>query len=156
MLKKFLLITTLSLVGCGGDDGAPRETTHVVTGKVTLYGTPLAGAVIGFSPLDGQRSAVGISDAEGNYTLRTYEPGDGAVAGKFKIVVTKAEVQADSGGETEGADHEAVAMAASEHNADSGTSQRSMVPPQYTNKQDTPFVFEVTAAGPNEYDLVLE
>jgi hypothetical protein len=67
-------------------------------GKVTLDGQPVSGATVTLKPVasDGM-SASGFTDNDGNFTLQTYKPGDGAVPGDYKITVTK--VEAPTGGE---------------------------------------------------------
>jgi hypothetical protein len=85
--KLFLSLTLLGLVGCGsGVNSIP------VTGKVTLDGTPISGAVITFQPVEGGTGmpAVGTTDSSGQYTvtdMRSESLGSGAVAGEYKVGV---------------------------------------------------------------------
>lgn len=73
--------------GCGSD-GADRPATYAVSGPVTLDSKPLAGVAIQFVPIDTNgRSATGKSNADGNYSLFTFEDGDGAIPGEYKVVV---------------------------------------------------------------------
>lgn len=62
------------------------EPTYPVKGKVTYKGKPLTSGSVMFAPLTGP-PAMGIIDAEGNYTLGTYSDGDGAVAGPHKVAI---------------------------------------------------------------------
>ncbi len=97
------LLAVVILVGCGGGGDAPdRPDTVPVTGTVLLDGTPVADATVTFVPNSGQeRGAVGKTDANGQYTLMTFEPGDGAIPGMFLVTVEKVEViggdQSDNG-----------------------------------------------------------
>lgn len=68
------------LVGCGDDGPA----TYTVTGKVTLDGTEVEGAVITFVPAGGDPAAAtaSTSKADGTFTAK-------AQAGNYKIKVSK-------------------------------------------------------------------
>ena len=63
------------VLGCG----VSHPDTHEVTGEVTYNGQPVDGANVVFT-LDGPLAS-GVTDAAGKFTLRTFEDGDGAVAG---------------------------------------------------------------------------
>jgi hypothetical protein len=54
------------LVGCSA---RPKNVARSVTGKVTLGGQPLAGARVGFAPVEGGSPSFGTTDASGNYKL---------------------------------------------------------------------------------------
>jgi len=66
-----------------------------VTGTVTYQGKPLAGAVITFVPTgaDGE-AASAFTDSNGKYALTTWEAGDGARPGEYRVKVSKQEQQA--------------------------------------------------------------
>lgn len=84
-----LIVGSLALalfVGCG-ESNPPTEK---VTGTVTLDGTPVEGATVTFVPDDPAiRPATGKTGADGTYTLTSFVAGDGAMAGSYKIKVTK-------------------------------------------------------------------
>jgi hypothetical protein len=75
--------------GCGKG----RIPTYPVTGAIVVDGKPAAGAIIVFVPNstaeeEGQRERpFAIADAEGQFNLTTFEPGDGAPAGDYKALV---------------------------------------------------------------------
>src|SRR5262245_39633386 len=72
------------VAGCG--DGGPSPVA--VKGVLKLDGKPVAGAVVGFHPeAAGGKPAFGTTDAEGAFRLTTERPGDGALPGKYKIVI---------------------------------------------------------------------
>ena len=73
--------------GCGGHDN--RIPTYPVNGKVAFAdGSTIEGAQITFHPVkEGGRSASGTVEADGTFTLTTYETGDGAVAGLHRVVI---------------------------------------------------------------------
>ncbi len=58
-----------------------------VTGEVLLDGKPVEGAAVLFTPDAGGRPADGVTDKEGKFSLQTYEPGDGAPLGKYKVAI---------------------------------------------------------------------
>lgn len=70
-----------------------------VSGRVTLLGEPLAGAVVTFQPAQGATKAevagsVGRTNAEGRYELRLVDPDvPGAVVGKHSVTITTATVE---------------------------------------------------------------
>jgi hypothetical protein len=59
--------------------------TVPVTGVVRCNGTPVAGAKV---MLHGRYIAAGITDAEGEFTLTTFELNDGALPGKYVVTIT--------------------------------------------------------------------
>lgn len=79
-----VILCALVCCGCG------RGTVDFLA-QVTLDGQPLEGAAI---TLIGEgetksRPATGISDAQGNVRFTTFEPGDGALPGTYKVLVSK-------------------------------------------------------------------
>jgi hypothetical protein len=83
-------------IGCGSGQ---LETVYV-KGVVTLDESPVGGASVMFSPTVG-RPAVGVTNPEGEFELRTINPGDGAVPGAHTVIVTLIEttgVTADADG----------------------------------------------------------
>ena len=85
-----VLFLTL-LVGCSESDSSGRPKTYTASGTVTLNGQPLEGATVNFYPMEGSGSAIGMTDANGKYTLTTYTSNDGAVPGQYKVSITKYE-----------------------------------------------------------------
>ena len=67
-VRRFLVLGVI-LVAASGCSGRPKNVARRVTGKVTLGGQPLAGAMVGFAPVEGGGTAVGQTDANGNYKL---------------------------------------------------------------------------------------
>ena len=85
LLTLFPLVTQL---GCG-----PEQVPGIVrvSGKVTLDGAPVEGAMVTFQPEGVARAASGMTDASGNYKLTTLNPGDGALPGDYKVSISKVE-----------------------------------------------------------------
>ena len=83
-------LVVMFAAGCGSSsfDVAP------VSGQVTVEGKPLTGKyMVIFSPIAAGakdragRAAAGQIEADGRYSLSTYEPGDGAVVGPHRVAV---------------------------------------------------------------------
>lgn len=108
-LRMGCLVLICALVGCSGGPAGPTPPPTVpVKGKVTMDGKPFGNAIVTFVPT-GSTKGIGSSgetDAQGNYTLRTYSGGKdatpGAPVGNYKVIVSKfvtpdgKEVPADS------------------------------------------------------------
>jgi hypothetical protein len=72
----------IALTGCGGD------TFHNISGIITFEGEPLEGAAVTFVPRERGNPAVGVSRADGRYTLETGNV-SGIRPGEYKVVVVK-------------------------------------------------------------------
>ena len=81
-----ILIASAVLVGCS--DKIERVP---VRGRVMIDGQPLAYGYVTVTP-QGARPALGELDAEGRFTLSTYEEGDGTVLGTHSMTVNAGEV----------------------------------------------------------------
>lgn len=78
-----LAAAILLLSGCGG------ETSHRVTGKVTLDGSPLADAIVSFVPEDDQgKILLARTDSQGNYAAQQSNSMGGAEAGTYVVRIT--------------------------------------------------------------------
>jgi hypothetical protein len=77
-----LLVSFVSVVGCG--DGRPQRVP--VSGTVLIDGAPVPHGFVTFAPPKG-RSASGQLDKQGRFTLTSYEPGDGTLAGTQRVAV---------------------------------------------------------------------
>ena len=85
---KLFAVMLVVVAGCGPSE----EPTYPVTGKVTFAdGNPVEGAAVSFVPDSGTKPAVGVTDAEGQYSLTTTSKGDGARAGSYKVTIAKYE-----------------------------------------------------------------
>lgn len=77
----------VAAVGCSSDN---RQKTYPVTGQVVLDDKPLGGVTVVFVPVDKSKfkwdeQPKGRTDADGKFTLFTYETGDGCPAGQYKV-----------------------------------------------------------------------
>jgi hypothetical protein len=88
-----ILVTVgIVLTGCSNSSRPP---TYPVTGTVTSQGKPLAGAAITFVPTgEGGEAASAMTDSDGKYALTTWEAGDGARPGQYRVKVSLHEQKA--------------------------------------------------------------
>ena len=91
--KLFLILGIFPCVVFWGCSGGADFSVEMVEGIVTLDGSPLEGATVGFSPADGTgKPAVGRTDASGKYVLTAMQGGEfgkGTMLGKYKVSITK-------------------------------------------------------------------
>jgi len=87
-MRRMLLLILMSLLvpGCGGG----RPDCVPISGRVLIDGAPLRYGFIRFTP-EGGRPATAELDAQGHFTLTTFEHGDGAVRGTHTVTVLAAE-----------------------------------------------------------------
>ncbi|MEW4530292.1 carboxypeptidase-like regulatory domain-containing protein [Maioricimonas sp. JC845] len=159
---KFLMLAALLLpvvTGCSGGTSEGRVKVYPVSGKVTMGGGPLVNATVAFAPHDGQPTAVGRTDVNGEYHLSTYGGDDGAAAGSYSVVITKPLGGGGGGGaaaEAHGTDPTASYDVGGGHGAGGGASTAGAVPERYSNSNETPLSATVTADGENRFDFEIE
>jgi hypothetical protein len=86
------LATALTLASCGRGDGPALYPVH---GKVIYNGQPAAGATVVFQREDAPSSPanapplvpIGQADEHGNFSLAIDQVGEGAPAGKYKVLI---------------------------------------------------------------------
>ncbi|WP_417384272.1 carboxypeptidase regulatory-like domain-containing protein [Gimesia sp.] len=88
-----LLLMTIICTACSGASEdkwtKQRPPTYPVSGTVNFNGTPLEGATVVFQSTGAQtQAAVGRTDKEGHFQMRTFEEGDGAIAGEHSVAIT--------------------------------------------------------------------
>jgi hypothetical protein len=89
-----ILMTSMSLlatVGCSSNNGQRPKVVRA-GGVVHFNGQPLADAHVTFTNTTDKVSAYARTDANGKFTLTTFEQGDGAVPGLQQISVSKVEM----------------------------------------------------------------
>jgi hypothetical protein len=141
MICSLLAVAILVVVGCGGKDVGDRPTTMAAGGTVTYKGAPVEGASVTFSPEGGGKAAVGKTDAQGAFTLMTFEPGDGAVAGKYTIIITKRTEQPEEENENS--------------EAPAAPPVKDLLPTKYGNPNTSKLTAEVTEGGENQFTFEL-
>ncbi|MEX2174225.1 MAG: carboxypeptidase-like regulatory domain-containing protein [Pirellulaceae bacterium] len=153
-----VLVMALGLVlGCGEGTGV---STVAVTGTVTHKGAPLAGAVVSFVPVGGvteeKRSAVGVTDAAGKYSLTTQAKDDGAVPGEYQVSITRYEgpPPVAGGGEEAGPDGEMPASYGGE--APETPPAQNLLPAKYASPDTSGLTATVAGGEPAPHDFDLE
>jgi hypothetical protein len=133
------------LTGCGRDKNVPgRPPVYPASGQVVYKGQPLEGAFVSFTPTDGlTHGASGRTDAQGRFTLTTFDPGDGAPAGRYRVTVTKAKAIITP----DPVDPEARPPLKVE--------QKHLVPAKYSAPEKSGLEAEVTQSGENEFRFEL-
>ena len=92
LLRRFACLLTLAVcAGCGEEDW--KAQTQPAEGHVTINGEPPEGALVHLYPAGEQidirgSRPWGMVEADGSYTLSTYEPGDGAPVGEYIFTIT--------------------------------------------------------------------
>ncbi len=86
------ILAILFLGGCGGNDRNWKETIPV-TGSVFVDGEPAEGVMVVFHPVSGMDSSQptetkSMTNKEGMFSATTYEVGDGAPEGVYKVTLT--------------------------------------------------------------------
>jgi hypothetical protein len=117
-----MALAAIVLSGCGAS-------TSQVTGVVTLQNQPVGPGTVIFLPFDeeaekqGATRALGSFAGDGKYTLTTKKDGDGAIPGKYRVII-----QPQSG---EG------------YGAEGVSAQPSKIPLRYADPQQSGLVQEV-------------
>ncbi len=149
---RWLICASCMLVwaGCGGAAVDPnRPATAPVSGTVTYQGSPVENATVTFlaSAPDG-KSAVGRTDASGKFALMTFAPGDGAVPGQYKVMISK---QVTEGGVSE---EEAYKYIERGENPPEPT-VKNLLPEKYTAADTSGLSADVTESGENTFTFEL-
>ena len=82
----------LTCVGCSRQPRWPKPTEWASV-IVTLDGKPLADALVLLGPSGSGYAAQGTTNTTGQAVLTTFAPGDGAVAGRYRVMVSCEEVK---------------------------------------------------------------
>ncbi|GIW99592.1 MAG: hypothetical protein KatS3mg111_2925 [Pirellulaceae bacterium] len=129
--------------GCGSGESLPLVPT---TGQVLYQGVPVADASVMLVPQDGQRAAVGATNEVGQFTLGTLSPADGAMPGKYKILVSKIPSIEPA------ADAMDMPDVTKENNRSLPKSRPSELPAKYSQPSGTPLTCEIPS-GVSSHDL---
>jgi hypothetical protein len=120
---------------------AKRPRTYRVSGVVTTKGQPVDAALVTFWPADGSAAAVSRTDEAGRFSLRTFDPDDGAVAGIHRVLVEKVTEQLFEPKEPDGP---IPAPVLTHH-----------LPEVYRDRERSPLTATVSATGKNDFPFEL-
>ena len=149
LLSRFVMLCALHALmplisGCG--ESVPD--TVSAGGTVSFNDKPLANASVNFIPENG-KSANGVTDSQGKFTLTTFQPNDGAIVGTHKVTVTI--VNTEEVPEIIPDDYSYTnAGSADDAAADGG------IPTIYTDPASTPLKYEVKVGEDNNFEVKLE
>ena len=136
-----------------------RPATHRAGGVVEYQGQPVPRATVSFVARDESRgkefSAVGLTDDRGRFTLQTFRPRDGAIAGSHRVMIEKRSLGGGQAGDDK------VPTNREEYEAQRAAQARSPkivseLPARYGDAKTSGLTAEVTAKGPNEFVFRLE
>lgn len=155
MIKRFLgsarlvapVLIALGIAGCDAGDGPVP-----VTGRIMFDGQPLSGASISFVPDGSGRQATGFTDAEGVFSLSTVDPKDGAMPGKYKVIIQPSTPPAEVV-VAASADEAMVAGAKAAAAKPKGKAAGSEFPSVYARLDQTILSQEIPAKGEVVFDL---
>lgn len=83
------LAVCLALCGCNGSPPLPKMQTLPVTGKVTLDGTPLAGADVLFTVPDPPATFFATTKDDGTYQLQAPEGSEAGLKGRCNVTISR-------------------------------------------------------------------
>lgn len=127
-------IALLCIVGCGPAE--KRVATAPVKGKVVYKGAPVTTGTVMFIPSGGGPPATGEIQPDGSYSLKTYDPEDGAVVGKHAVTISAIELATGSP-------------------EDPASDPKLLVPTKYSSSKMSGLTAEVSD-GENAVDFELE
>jgi hypothetical protein len=135
-----------------------RPRTYPVRGIVQQEGQPIGGAVVTFLGRSGsgdELAAVGLTEASGRFELKTFRPGDGAIAGSHRVTIEKRSLQ---GGESDAEKPFATQQEYEARRAAAGFRPKIVreLPAKYGSFDTSGLTAEVTEKGPNEFVFTLE
>jgi hypothetical protein len=108
MRGRFSLLALLVLSGCGSEGDYSSLNLIPVKGKVTLDGSPLAGAQVAFHGTDGH-TPMGTTDSAGQYELMYDSTQPGCTPGNKVVRITQG--RSDEGADSEGTTDEGAPIA---------------------------------------------
>jgi hypothetical protein len=136
-----------------------RPATYRAGGVVEYQGQPVPRATITFVAHDESRgkefTAVGFTDDWGRFTLQTFRPGDGAIAGSHRVTIEKRSL----GGGQPVADKPPTNREEydAKRAAQAGSAKIvSELPARYGDAKTSGLTAEVTEKGPNQFVFRLD
>lgn len=132
-------------IGCGSSTSV--DGVVPTSGTVTYQGTPVEGASVTFSPEMSGRACSGLTDESGRFEMTTLQPGDGAMPGKYTVLISKTEVV--------GVLSDEEALAAMQAGKERTVSHKDLLPVKYKSAASSDLSAEVAAGGNNEFEFDL-
>jgi hypothetical protein len=131
LVRLALVVGTLGIIGC-----SDSPSTYAVAGKIEFDdGTPFGAGFVIFNPDHGPAPRATVGE-DGTFALSTFEPGDGAPTGKYRIAIAP--------------DRPA------DFDPDRAQQPPAMIKPQYFRPETSGLTFEVKAGATNFCRIVVE
>ncbi len=149
-------LLAIFLSGCKSDGFEPPVP---VSGKVTLAGKGVDGAMVTFLSKSGLRSASGTTDKEGNFKLTCVNTNDGAAPGEYVVTISKQESKTGGSAAVDissgnyGADYGAKMGAAGGGNM--AKVMKDIIPAKYASAADSGLVRSVVKGDKNDFTFDL-
>ncbi len=138
------------IVGCGESENVE---VFPARGIVKFDGKPMiGGGAISLVPMVSQsgKNAGGIINADGTFVLTTYEDGDGAMTGSFRVIINQSTSQEpENGGDSDAAGKAPVKAVQTVTSAD-------VIPTIYADPVSSPVEVRIEARELNELTINLE
>jgi hypothetical protein len=145
-----MMLVAMVPIACSSDSSKPK--LGKVSGTVMYNGKPLTAGEVVFTPLSGKggesgQVAAGHIQADGSYSLTTFDTDDGAILGQHAVTVILREGTSDASFKSKVTKE--------------GTGRiryilpKSVVPEKYSKVDSTPFRYTVEASG-NTINLELK
>ena len=143
-------LTVGFMVGCGGTENP--YPVYKTTGVIMHNNKPLGYATVIFYPEDEtMQAAHAMTEEDGSFTLTTFDEGDGAGAGNYKVTVERME------GADEPFEPTPIDQDESEAFSEEGARiPKSVIPTDYGDPEQTSLEAQVTADGDNEFSFTIE
>ncbi|QDT65751.1 hypothetical protein [Calycomorphotria hydatis] len=134
-ISGWMLCLVVLALGCGASEDEGKLPVVPASGTITVPGMETAGLTLLFLPADTTNTnAWSTVGADGRFDISTYDPGDGAAVGKYKVII--------SGGEGPLPEDDP---------------RLAKIPAQYKDRDQTSWEIEITSdADSNHFDLSVE
>ncbi|QDV70435.1 hypothetical protein Poly24_41590 [Rosistilla carotiformis] len=149
-MKQFVCLLVLVPAGFLTGCSQPASVNGVVpvTGTILHKGQPVAGATVTFVPNLEGRACSGATDENGHFEVTTLQPGDGAIPGRYNVLVAKSEV--------EGALSEDEALEyMKKHGKEPTITVKDLLPIKYKRRSSSDLMAEVGEGEENDFTFDL-
>jgi hypothetical protein len=153
-----------AVLGCSDSTGLAKR--YPVSGTVTYHGKALERGTISFAPADGKGRAAGGTITDGQYSLTTQDPDDGAIPGKYKVGIlakevdpSKVDLKIKKGREGTATEAEKKAMAKvypQKVAARAAAAAKNLIPAKYSSPETSELAVEIKEQSNTGVDFDLK